>query len=222
MALRKLSHIEDDAVKWLMGRYEELRDGLIYGRAGSLKDGHDISKEGTREKFLRPGRMYFFHYQPKLREKLRYYDIFPLVIPIRPYNKGMLGMNFHYLPYRLRERLMKKLIGFLNEEGMQAYLDVSYNDIKRNFLRYKEVKPTIHKYDLTGGYVRSQFILIEPDEWNTALHLPVEEFRSRGGGRGVSKQQVWGDSSDIIEEIEPGNKNPLRNVYRYLKKPLNV
>ena len=222
MALRKLSYIEDESVRWLMEKWEKLRDDLRYGRAGSLKDGASIIKDSKRESGLQFGRMYFFHYQPKLRETLPYYDIFPLVIPIRAYRKGMLGMNFHYLPYRLRERLMKKLIGFLNEEGMQAYLDVSYNDIKRNFLRYKEVKPTIHKYDLTGGYVRSQFILIEPDEWNTALHLPVEEFRSRGGGRGVSKQQVWGDSSDIIEEIEPGNKNTLRNVYRYLKKPLNV
>ena len=213
MALRKLSHIEDDAVKWLMGRYEELRDGLIYGRAGSLKDGHDISKEGTREKFLRPGRMYFFHYQPKLREKLRYYDIFPLVIPIRPYNKGMLGMNFHYLPYRLRERLMKKLIGFLNEEGMQAYLDVSYNDIK-SFTRYKEAKPTLHKYDLTGAYVRSSFLLVEANEWNTAIHLPVEEFRSRRGGDGVSKQKVWEDSLDTIESSSAGSKNPLRRIYR--------
>ena len=213
MALRKLSHIEDDAVKWLMGRYEELRDGLIYGRAGSLKDGHDISKEGTREKFLRPGRMYFFHYQPKLREKLRYYEIFPLVIPIRPYNKGMLGMNFHYLPYRLREKLMKKLIGFLNEENKEAYLDVSYNDIK-SFTRYKEAKPTLHKYDLTGAYVRSSFLLVEANEWNTAIHLPVEEFRSRRGGDGVSKQKVWEDSLDTIESSSAGSKNPLRRIYR--------
>ena len=91
---------------------------------------------------------------------------------------------------------MKKLIGFLNEEGMQAYLDVSYNDIK-GFTRFKEAKPTLHKYDLTGSYVRSQFIHIEPNEWTTALHLPVEEFRSRRGG--VTKAEVWGDSKDIIE-----------------------
>ena len=144
--------------------------------------------------------MYFFHYQPKTRMKLPYYDIFPLVIPIKPYNggRGMLGMNFHYLPYRLREKLMKKLIGFLNEEELEAYLHVSYNDIK-GFTRFKEAKPTLHKYDLTGSYVRSQFIHIEPNEWTTALHLPVEEFRSRGGAMGVTKAEVWGDSKDIIE-----------------------
>lgn len=196
MVLRKLSHIEDDAVEWLREKYEKLRHSLIVARVGSIKNPYNIISEGNREKELKLGRMYFFHYQPKTRMKLPYYDIFPLVIPIKPYPKGMLGMNFHYLPYRLREKLMKKLIGFLNEEDLEAYLHVTYNDIK-GFTRYKEAKPTLHKYDLTGSYVRSQFIHIEPNEWTTALHLPVEEFRSRG--RGVTKAEVWGDSKDIIE-----------------------
>lgn len=200
MALRKLSHIEDDAVEWLREKYELLRHSLIIARVGSIKNPYNIISEGSREKELKLGRMYFFHYQPKTRMKLPYYDIFPLVIPIKPYNggRGMLGMNFHYLPYRLREKLMKKLIGFLNEEELEAYLHVSYNDIK-GFTRFKEAKPTLHKYDLTGSYVRSQFIHIEPGEWTTALHLPVEEFRSRGGAMGVTKAEVWGDSKDIIE-----------------------
>ena len=198
MALRKLSHIEDDAVEWLREKYEKLRHSLIVARVGSIKNPYNIISEGNREKELKLGRMYFFHYQPKTRMKLPYYDTFPLVIPIKPYPKGMLGMNFHYLPYRLREKLMKKLIGFLNEEELEAYLHVSYNDIK-GFTRFKEAKPTLHKYDLTGSYVRSQFIHIEPNEWNTALHLPVEEFRSRGGGMGVTKAKVWNDSKDIID-----------------------
>ena len=200
MALRKLSHIEDDAVEWLKEKYELLRHSLIVARVGSIKNPYSIISEGNREKELKLGRMYFFHYQPKTRMKLPYYDIFPLVIPIKPYNggRGVLGMNFHYLPYRLREKLMKKLIGFLNEEELEAYLHVSYNDIK-GFTRFKEAKPTLHKYDLTGSYVRSQFIHIEPGEWTTALHLPVEEFRSRGGAMGVTKAEGWGDSKDIIE-----------------------
>mgnify|MGYP001272239840 FL=1 len=200
MALRKLSHIEDDAVEWLREKYEKLRHSLIVARVGSIKNPYSIISEGNREKELKLGRMYFFHYQPKTRMKLPYYDIFPLVIPIKPYNggRGVLGMNFHYLPYRLREKLMKKLIGFLNEEELEAYLHISYNDIK-GFTRFKEAKPTLHKYDLTGSYVRSQFIHIEPGEWTTALHLPVEEFRSRGGAMGVTKAEVWGDSKDIIE-----------------------
>ena len=174
----------------------------ISGRAGA----RTLMRSGKLNARPSAGRLNFYFYDPKGKKTLPYYDIFPLVIPIKPYNggRGVLGMNFHYLPYRLRENLMKKLIGYLNEEELEAYLDVSYNDIK-GFTRYKEAKPTLHKYDLTGSYVRSQFIHIEPNEWTTALHLPVEEFRSRGGGMGVTKAEVWGDSKEIIEQHSTKN-----------------
>ena len=47
-----------------------------------------------------------FVYSPKLRNKLPYYDTFPLVLPLKNYNNGFLGLNFHYLPYALRLRLL--------------------------------------------------------------------------------------------------------------------
>ena len=201
MALKNLSYISDDAVKWLRMKWETLRDSLIQGRSRSLTNRNAIISEGNREKTLRMGHMYFFHYQPKLREKLAYYDVFPLVIPVGYYAKGIIGMNFHYLPYNMRERLMKKLIGYLNEErtpgGRSAYLNITYNTLLP-FTRFKEARPTIHKYDMTGSYVRSQFIHVEADEWNTALHLPVEEFRSTSGGDGVTNTEVWQDSRDKI------------------------
>ena len=63
MALRKLSHIEDDAVEWLKEKYELLRHSLIVARVGSIKNPYSIISEGNREKELKLGRMYFFHYQ---------------------------------------------------------------------------------------------------------------------------------------------------------------
>ena len=59
-------------------------------------------------------------------------------------------MNFHYLNPSLREALMKKLIGRinLNEDTSRTYIDITYNDVSP-FVRYKEVKPTIHKYEKT-------------------------------------------------------------------------
>ena len=39
------------------------------------------------------GRMYFYFYDPKTKDKLPYYDRFPLVIPIERYNDGFLGLN---------------------------------------------------------------------------------------------------------------------------------
>ena len=37
------------------------------------------------------GKMYFYSYDPKLKDVLPYYDRFPLVIPIENYSDGFLG-----------------------------------------------------------------------------------------------------------------------------------
>ena len=57
MALRKLSHIEDDAVEWLREKYDRLRHSLIIGRVGSLRNPYSIISEGNKEKTLKLGRM---------------------------------------------------------------------------------------------------------------------------------------------------------------------
>ena len=36
-----------------------------------------------------------YAYDPKLKESLRYYDVFPLVIPLQRLPGGFLGLNFH-------------------------------------------------------------------------------------------------------------------------------
>ena len=79
MALRKLSHIEDDAVEWLREKYEKLRHSLIVARVGSIKNPYNIISEGNREKELKLGRMYFFHYQPKTRMKFSWKNVFLLL-----------------------------------------------------------------------------------------------------------------------------------------------
>jgi hypothetical protein len=60
------------------------------------------------------GKMYSFVYDPKTKEQLPYYDIYPLVFPIEYYNDGFLGINLHYLPPVLRARLMDALYETIN------------------------------------------------------------------------------------------------------------
>jgi|TARA_B100000686_G_C16766910_1_gene962463 hypothetical protein len=193
MALR-LTKLADEAIQWLREKYETLRNQLTIGRSRMSKDPYRIISEGTREKEIQLGHMYFMNYDPKWKNTLKYYDRFPLVIPIEAWQRGFIGMNFHYLPYDLREALMKKLITRINlkEDTQRSYIDITYNDVKP-FVRYKEVKPTIHKYDIT--YSSGTFIHIAADEWNTAIHLPVEDFRK------ASKGHVWMDSRAMIKAL---------------------
>ena len=41
------------------------------------------------------GRMYFFYYDAKNKDKLPQWDRFPLVLPIERYGNGFLGLNLH-------------------------------------------------------------------------------------------------------------------------------
>ena len=46
------------------------------------------------------GSMFMYFYDPKHKEKLPFYDRFPLTIPVEPAPGGFRGINLHYLPPR--------------------------------------------------------------------------------------------------------------------------
>ena len=51
------------------------------------------------------GSMYMFFYDAKHRDKLPYWDSFPLVIAVGPAEKGFYGLNLHYLPLELEREV---------------------------------------------------------------------------------------------------------------------
>ena len=70
-------------------------------------------KETSRQKY---GTMIMFTYDPKLKDKLPYYDTFPLVIPIEPAKDGFRGLNLHYLPPVLRAKFLDSLLDTTNNK----------------------------------------------------------------------------------------------------------
>jgi len=137
------------------------------------------------------GKMYFYSYDPKWKDKLPYYDTFPLVFPIEKYNDGFLGLNFHYLAPKDRAVLMDQLKGFANNKKYDetTRLLLTYNMLK-GFSKIKRAKPTVHRY-LTSK-LKSRFVLVNADEWEVALFLPVERFRK------ASKKKVWSQSRTMF------------------------
>ena len=133
------------------------------------------------------GRLNMFFYDPKTKERLPLYDTFPLVLPLEPIKGGFMGLNFHYLPYLLRFRLLERLQRFA-DGGFKSTTKItaSYDSVKGINL----VRPTIKKY--LFGYVRSQFLRIDFDEAALAAYLPVQQFRKAGTGK------VWADSRGMI------------------------
>lgn len=144
--------------------------------------------KGTRKRQTsRPviGKLYLYVYDPKHKKTLPHYDMFPLVMPFRLHSDGWTGINFHYLPPRLRAVLMDKLIGIAGDKKLneKTKLQLSYETLK-GVAGIDIVAPTVHRYLLP--HVKSKIIVIPADEWEDAVLLPIAKFV------GKSKQQIYG------------------------------
>ena len=137
------------------------------------------------------GRMYHFFYDPKHKKTSPYYDRFPLIFPFKKVRGGFLGINLHYLPLRLRAKLMDGLYGLTrdNKYDEDTRLRISYN-ILNGAAKYKYFKPCVKHY-LTP-HVKSRFLEVYAAEWDIALFLPTERFV------GANKRAVHADSRKMI------------------------
>jgi len=133
------------------------------------------------------GGMYFFVYNPKLKDTLSFYDLFPLVIPIDTYSDGFLGLNLHYLAPVPRAKLLDALSDFTtnNKYDDKTRIAVSYQMLK-GLSNTEAFRPCLKKY--LSQHIRSQFLRIDANEWDIAIFLPVESFI------GATKQKVFSDS----------------------------
>jgi len=137
------------------------------------------------------GRMYMFMYDPKMKEDLPYYDKFPLIFPFRRVKGGFYGINMHYLPHMMRAKLMDALYTLANNQAHDdtTKLRLSYQILSRAS-RFRYFQPCVKHY--LNNHVRTRFLWIPADQWETALFLPLERFV------GATKQQVWKDSRRMV------------------------
>ena len=141
----------------------------------------------SNKKKIEIGKMYLFSYDPKTKEKLPYYDKFPLIFPIESYNDGFLGINLHYLPPLLRVKLLDALYDTINNNKMNdsTKLKISYQILK-SATKFRYFQPCVKRYLLS--HIRSGFKEIEPTEWNKAILLPTQKFEK------ASESKVYQDS----------------------------
>ena len=137
------------------------------------------------------GRMYMFQYDPKGKDTLPYYDVFPLIFVLEKYNDGFLGMNLHYLPPLFRARLMDRLYSIERQDNLRESKKLRLNyGLLNSVAKYKYFRPTVKRY--LNSQVRSRFLWVPYEEWDIALMLPTQRFRK--GKANV----VWRDSKQLI------------------------
>jgi hypothetical protein len=140
---------------------------------------------------IRPGFLYLFNYDPKMKEDLPYYDRFPLVFPFELTEDGFYGLNLHYIPPIYRARLMDNLYGLINNEKYDETTKIraSYK-LLNSAARYKYFKPCVKRY--LNSHVRGKFLLVPANEWDIALFLPLQRFVKK------NVNTVYRDSRIII------------------------
>ena len=128
------------------------------------------------------GSMFMYFYDPKHKNKLPYYDRFPLTIPVEPADGGFRGINLHYLPPVLRAKFLDALLNVTNNKKYDdtTKFRLTYRLLKgaRN-MRY--FKPCLKHYLLE--HVRSRFAEVPAPEWEIATFLPTAQWTKASAGR---------------------------------------
>jgi hypothetical protein len=180
----ELQMMSKKSLEWLANRIAEIKN------PGAIPRG--ISRETYRQTAgFRLGGMYCFYYDPKTKEKLDYYDRFPMVLVLDRYTDGFLGLNLHYLPFQYRIAFLGKLMKYaqMDDAGEIQRLRVTY-DILIASKSLKEFKPCLKRY-LTG-HIQSKILAIQSNEWDIAAFLPLQQFKK------ASAAYVWQESMEEI------------------------
>ena len=147
-----------------------------------------LMRQGKLNQRPSAGRLNMYFYDPKTKKKLPYYDTFPLVLPVDTFKGGFVGLNFHYLPYIMRFRLLQEIQRYASNTQFDSTtrINATYSTLKN----IPMIQPTIKKY--LWRHVRSNFLRIDADEMAIAVYLPVQQFRK------APASKVWADSRRAI------------------------
>jgi hypothetical protein len=179
LAKEGLTPRSNQARAWLQSKIKELKPN----RTSLMRDRNKLKESSVI------GKMYFYFYDPKTKETMRYYDRFPLVIPIESYNDGFLGLNLHYIAPKYRMTLLDKLSVTASNKTYdeKTKLRLNYKYLA-NASRVFEATPCIKRY--LFSQIQSRFLEITADEWDIAALLPMESFV------GASTSKVYAESEE--------------------------
>lgn len=140
----------------------------------------DNVTQGLKVERPGPGKLMTYLYDPKYKEKLKYYDSHPLIICLEVAPKGWYGANIHYLPPTLRARLFEEL----------DYNANSLNRIATMLSKNSYTAPCLKRY--LAKHVMSQPVVIPKEEWEIAIQLPFENFQKQ------TMKSIWQESRNKI------------------------
>ena len=186
LSAAELQAMSRESYNWLIKKVAELR--------GVSNIASSLAKEKKRVvSRFKVGGLYYFYYDPKTKAELPYYDKFPLALILDVKPDGFLALNLHYLPLRYRLAFLDKLMDYasLDDAGDIKRIRITY-DILTASRSLREFKPCIKHY--LYGHVQSKILAVQPNEWEIAVHLPIQQFKK------ASPEEVWQESIEQIRK----------------------
>lgn len=167
-----------DASRWLKRRIRSIATGLT-NRFSDIKNADDFYRKNKKlsSSNIGPGTMATYFYDPKWKHVLPYYDKFPLILCVKMYKDGFLGLNFHYLHPVMRAKLM---------DSIDKINEINWDNVSK----IKQIRPTVKRY--LYKHITSKVVILNDDEKELALFLPIERFEKQ------NKQTVWKESKGMI------------------------
>jgi len=148
-----------------------------------------LRKGGKRISDRKLGRMYFFKYMPERPEDI--YDEFPLIFMLYEDADNFSGINFHYLSPKLRAVLLGHMLQYMSNKDYTERTKIfarKFRDVIKKNKRFRHAKVSYRQY--RNDQVQSRVIQVHPLDWELAIMVPTERFKTIGGGRTASKK-IW-------------------------------
>jgi len=163
-----------DKIKGIKG---DLRNRFSSTNAAKFyREAEDKVNPNVMKRRANLGDIFCYYYNPKYRNELPYYDMFPMIMLIGTDQDTFTGLNFHYLPPKFRAILLDRVNAKVGR-GIINWKKIS---------KIPQVAPTIKRYRF--DHIMRKVVPIEENEQEIAIFLPLERFRK------ASKSSVWADS----------------------------
>jgi hypothetical protein len=159
------------SLQWYSNRIR-LATGQVIQKGKYYSTVEDIAKGGVFQ----------YTYDPKWKDTLPYYDMFPLVVPIEMKRNGWLGINLHYYPPELRAALFDDIVQASNKKKGSSRLMIAYSWIEA-YKNFDLIQHGLKRYLFL--HVTSPVVRIEEPEWDFIIPLPSQQFRKK------SAEYVW-------------------------------